>query len=146
MRRFPSSRRHPQHDRGALERTLQAANIRYAWLGTALGGRVPQSLPAERSPNRAWTVEGFRNYADGMVRPEFAAAIEKLELLAREVPTALLCAERLWWKCHRRLLADLFVIRGWRVVHLLEPGKATDHELAGWARVRDGVLCYPGLL
>jgi uncharacterized protein (DUF488 family) len=146
VRRFPSSRRHPQFDRAALERGLREQNIDYVWLGEALGGRRKELLPVERSPNRAWQVAAFRHYADAMTTPEFFAGIEALEDLARSAPTAFLCAERLWWQCHRRLVADFLVVRGWRVVHVIQPGHATEHELTPWARVEEGRLTYPALL
>lgn len=146
VRRFPGSRRHPQHRRDALEAALAAAGIGYAWLGESLGGRRRSTLPAERSPNRAWQVAGFRAYADAMPTPEFQSGVETLETLARERPTAMMCAERLWWRCHRRLLADVMAARGWRVVHLLEPGRRDDHTLTGWARVEGTTVTYPGLL
>jgi uncharacterized protein (DUF488 family) len=146
VRRFPGSRRHPQHAREALERTLAEAGLGYRWLGETLGGRVGPVLPVEESPNRAWTVAAFRNYADAMTLPAFQQGFAELCRLARETPTGVMCAERLWWRCHRRLLADLLVVRGFRVVHLLEPGQASDHALSEWARVEDGKLSYPALL
>jgi uncharacterized protein (DUF488 family) len=146
VRRFPHSRRHPQHDGAAMERSLADAGIRYAWFGEGLGGRVPETVPPERSRNRAWREPAFRRYADAMAGAAFRAAFAELEALARASPTAILCSERLWWQCHRRLLADLLTVRGWRVSHLLEPGKTAPHELAPWARVEDGELCYPGLV
>lgn len=146
VRRHPGSRRHPQHARPALETGFATAGIRYVWLGESLGGRVPRQLPAEQSPNRGWTVPAFRNYADGMARPEFQAGFDELLRLAHEAPTAVMCAERLWWQCHRRLLADLLLVRGFRVVHLFDPGEAREHELTPWARVESGRLSYPGLV
>jgi uncharacterized protein (DUF488 family) len=146
VRRFPFSRRHPQHNGGELARTLSERGIRYEWLGEALGGRRSEVLPAERSPNRAWKVAAFRNYADAMATGAFDAGVNQLEKLARESPTAYLCAEKLWWKCHRRLLSDLLVARGWRVVHLLEVGRSAVHELSEWAKLDGGRLTYPALV
>lgn len=146
VRRFPHSRRHPQHDGRALAESLAAAQIRYEWLGEGLGGRVPETLPPGRSPNGAWREPAFRRYADYMASAPFARAFAALEALGGETPTALLCAERLWWQCHRRLIADRLVVAGWRVVHLLEPGKRALHELTPWARADEGVLVYPSLL
>jgi uncharacterized protein (DUF488 family) len=146
VRRFPHSRRHPQHDGAAMERGLAEAGIRYAWLGEALGGRVPETVPPERSRNGAWREPAFRRYADAMGTETFGAAFAELESLARASPTAILCSERLWWQCHRRLLADLLAVRGWRVSHLLEHGKTAPHELTPWARVEDGALSYPALV
>jgi uncharacterized protein (DUF488 family) len=146
VRRFPASRRHPQHNRGELERGLGSRGIAYEWLGEELGGRRQQVVPPEQSPNRAWRVAPFRNYADAMTTPAFLAGVERLEALALRVPTAFLCAEKLWWQCHRRLLADLMLARGWRVLHLLEPGRSQEHRLSEWARIEDGMVRYPALV
>jgi len=147
VRRHPGSRRNPQHRRDALEATLPPAGIEYLWLGEGLGGRQPEILPPERSPNRAWREPFFRRYADAMATPRFREAFGELEVRAAEGPTAFMCAEKLWWRCHRRLLADLLVVRRWRVVHLLEPGRSQEHALSEWARVSpEGELTYPALL
>jgi uncharacterized protein (DUF488 family) len=146
VRRFPGSRRHPQHERAALERGLADHGIDYVWLGESLGGRRGESVPVERSPNRAWRIAAFRHYADAMSTPEFLAGVDELERLAHDRRTALLCAERLWWQCHRRLIADFLVVRGWRVVHVVDESKTMEHELSEFARVEDGRLTYPALL
>jgi uncharacterized protein (DUF488 family) len=146
VRRFPHSRRHPQHDRSALERTLAGAGIEYTWFGTELGGRMPETVPPERSRNGAWREPAFRRYADAMEAPPFRIALGHLEALAREAPTVLLCSERLWWQCHRRILADLFHVRGWEVLHLLEPGKTMPHELTPWAHPEGDTVTYPALI
>lgn len=146
VRRHPGSRRHPQFARSALEATLPEAGIRYVWLGESLGGRRSGMQPAERSPNRAWREPAFRAYADHMLTDAFAEGVAALEAEARARPTAVMCAELLWWKCHRRLLADRFVASGWRVVHLLGTRKSDEHRLSEWARVADGALTYPALL
>jgi uncharacterized protein (DUF488 family) len=146
VRRFPHSRRHPQHDRAALERTLREAGIGYVWFGNELGGRMPETVPPEHSRNGAWREPAFRRYADAMSAPPFRVALGHLESLAREAPTALLCAERLWWQCHRRLLADLLHVRGWRVLHVLAAGKTMPHELTPWARAEGDTVTYPALL
>jgi uncharacterized protein (DUF488 family) len=146
VRRYPSSRRHPQFNRAALDAALQGSGIAYDWLGASLGGRRAEIVPASESPNAAWQVAAFRHYADAMETEEFRAGIERLEAAARARPTAFLCAEHNWWSCHRRLIADLLVVRGWKVVHLLDPGKRQEHELTEFARVRDGRLTYPSLV
>ena len=146
VRRFPASRRHPQHNRGALERALPEAGIAYVWLGESLGGRLRQTVPAERSRNNGWDVPAFRYYADAMSTPEFRAGIAALEALARSHPAAFMCAERLWWQCHRRLIADRLTVGGWSVVHLLDVGKQQPHRLTEFAQVVDGDLTYPGLV
>ena len=124
VRRFPSSRRHPQFNRPALASSLADVGVRYEWLGESLGGRRREILPASQSPNAAWQVAAFRHYADAMQTPEFLAGIDRLEELARAQATAFLCAEHNWWSCHRRLIADFLTVRGWHVVHLLDPGRA----------------------
>jgi uncharacterized protein (DUF488 family) len=147
VRRFPGSRRHPQFVGPALARSLGEAGIEWLWLGETLGGRVPETVPPEASPNGAWTEPAFRRYADWMATPAFAAGLARLEAAAREAPTAILCAERPWWRCHRRLLADALVVRGWRVLHGMEPGEAPrPHALSEWARLEGGRLVYPALV
>jgi uncharacterized protein (DUF488 family) len=146
VRRFPASKRHPQHNRGALEHALADAGLAYVWLGESLGGRRRQTVRAEQSRNNGWDVAAFRYYADAMSTPEFQAGLAELETLARARPTACMCAERLWWSCHRRLIADLLSVRGWSVVHLLDVGKQQPHRLTEFARVEGGELTYPSLV
>lgn len=146
VRRFPSSRRHPQFNRADLETWLGEAGIDYTWLGETLGGRVAETVPVERSHNAAWEVAAFRHYADAMTGAPFRAGIEALEAAATSQPTAFMCAERLWWQCHRRLIADFLSVRGWPVVHLLDVGKQSPHRLPEFARVVAGELTYPSLL
>ena len=142
VRSFPGSRRHPQFGRESLERTLPAAGIEYIWMKTLGGRRKVQP----NSRNTAWRVEGFRAYADYMETPAFDAAIGELIRLAQEKPTAYMCAERLWWQCHRRLLSDALAVRGLDVVHILDAAKTEPHHLTEFLRVQDGQLSYPGLL
>ncbi len=146
VRRFPSSRRHPQHKRGALERALAGEGIRYLWLGESLGGRRESVLPLQRSANRACREKAFRHYADSMQTPEFREGIGRLEAQAREHRTAFMCAERDGSRCHRQLIADWLVVRGWRLIHLTAPGMRVEHALTGSARVHEGELSYPSLL
>lgn len=146
VRRFPVSRRHPQHARPALEAGLRAAGIDYAFFGGELGGRLEPEVAIERSANRALREPAFRAYADALGSPAFATGLARLEALARARPTALLCAERDWRHCHRRILSDVLVARGWSVVHLA-PGVAREtHALDPHARVSDGQVSYPSLL
>jgi uncharacterized protein (DUF488 family) len=146
VRRFPASRRHPQHNRTALERVLLEAGMAYAWLGESLGGRRRSTQPPERSRNTGWDVPAFRSYADFMSTAEFRAGIAVLETLACSRPTAFMCAERPWWSCHRRLIADYLTVHGWSVVHLFDIGHQQPHQLTEFARVVDGELTYPGLV
>jgi uncharacterized protein (DUF488 family) len=142
VRRWPRSRRHPQFDGDALAVELGARGLAYDHL-PQLGGR---RAPRPDSPNDGWEQEAFRGYADHMASPEFAAGIDALEALADARPTAVMCAEALWWRCHRRLLADALVMRGWTVWHILASGAAGAHEMTPFARIVDGALRYPGLL
>jgi len=139
VRSFPSSRRHPQFNRDELQRWLPAAGIEYVHV-PALGGR---RQPHPDSPNAAWRERGFRGYADHMSSPQFARGIEQLQALAREQPTAIMCAEALWWRCHRRLVADWLVAHGWEVQHL-GTGAPAHHDLTPFAEVGDKrSLRYP---
>lgn len=140
VRAFPSSRRHPQFDRGALASWLPSAGIVYEHL-PGLGGR---RSPSPGSPNRGWRERAFQGYADHMASPEFQRALADLEAGARERATAIMCAEAVWWRCHRRLIADALLVRGWRVEHLgIGAGRAV-HELTDFAVVdAGGVPQYP---
>ncbi|MCZ7526472.1 MAG: DUF488 domain-containing protein [Acidimicrobiia bacterium] len=139
VRSAPGSRRNPHLDRVQLERWLPEAGITYRW-EPRLGGR---RLRRPGSPNVALEHEAFRAYADHMARAEFAAALDELLAEAAEEPTAVMCAEALWWRCHRRLLADAAVLlRGARVLHLFHGGRLAVHEPMVEARVEDGHLVY----
>jgi uncharacterized protein (DUF488 family) len=140
VRAFPSSRRHPQFGREALADWLARAWIRYVHM-PALGGR---RKPVAGSPNGAWRDTAFQGYADHMASNEFRAALADLETTARESPTAIMCAEAVWWRCHRRLIADALVVRGWRVEHLGVGDSHAVHELTEFAVVgSDGTITYP---
>jgi uncharacterized protein (DUF488 family) len=140
VRAFPSSRRHPQFNRDALAGWLGAAGIEYRHM-PALGGR---RSPVPGSANGGWREVAFQGYADHMRSAEFQGALVALEAAAHESPTAIMCAEAVWWRCHRRLIADALVARGWRVEHLgIGEGRAV-HELTAFAVVGpDGLLTYP---
>jgi uncharacterized protein (DUF488 family) len=139
VRRYPGSRRLPWFSKDALARELPPEQVHYVHLPD-LGGR---RRPAPGSPNGAWRVEGFRGYADHMAGREFAAALETLEELARERATAMMCAEGLWWRCHRRLVSDALTVRGWEVVHIGVDGRETIHELTPFAVIDSERLTYP---
>jgi uncharacterized protein (DUF488 family) len=117
VRRYPASRRHPHLAREELASSLPARGVAYEWWGDPLGGRRKPKPPGEtRHP--AWREPAFRAYADHMDGDEFRAAFGALLDGARRVPTAVMCAETVWWRCHRRLLADAAVLRGFEVLHL----------------------------
>ena len=141
VRRFPGSRRHPHFAREALERTLPELGVRYEWRGEELGGRRSR---AEASRHPAWRNDAFAGYADYMDTPEFRAALERLEDEARAgASPCVMCAETLWWRCHRRLIADALVLHGLEVVHLIQPGKSAPHPLNEAARAgADGFPVY----
>lgn len=138
VRRFAGSRRHPQFAGATMAVALPGAGIDYVPLPD-LGGRRP---PLPDSPNTAWRHAAFRGYADYMATPAYRAAREHLAGLARRAPTAVMCAEALWWQCHRGLIADDFKADGWEVVHLLAPGRSEPHPYTAAARIVDGQLTY----
>lgn len=142
VRRFPGSRAHPHVRREALEAWLPAAGVAYRW-EPRLGGR--RSLPRDAvSPDTWWTLSAFRAYAAHTRTPEFGRALE--EVLADERRTAVLCSEALWWRCHRRLVADVVVLaRDREVRHLMHGGALAPHRPAAGARaVGDGTLVWDG--
>ncbi len=141
VRTVPKSRRHPHFAREALERALPEAGIRYEHFAGLGGLRKPR----RDSSNLGWRHPSFRGYADYMQTPAFQSALARLEELAETVRTAVMCAEAVWWQCHRQLIADALVARGHEVRHIMADG-APRHVLTSFARVRDGRVDYPGLL
>ena len=141
VRRYPGSRRHPQYSRDSLSASLQEAGIQYMH-EPDLGGR---RAARPGSPHTAWRVEAFRGYADHMETPEFGAALERLMDRAARETVAILCAEAVPWRCHRRLISDALVARGVEVRHILGPGRADPHEIDPNARILPGGrLLYAG--
>lgn len=138
IRTFPASRRHPHFAREPLTAQLAKTSISYEHV-PELGGRRRETNP---SPHTAIKVAGFRAYADHMATPDFAAGDARLRAMAEETRTAYMCAETLWWQCHRRLLSDRLTADGWEVIHLLGSGKAEEHCLWDVARLVDGRLLY----
>jgi uncharacterized protein (DUF488 family) len=141
IRRFPMSRRHPQFNADALTATLQAAGIDYLHFA-ALGGRRGERR--DDSPNTAWRVEAFNAYADHAQSDEFLAALTDLIALAENRRTAVMCAEALPWQCHRRVLADFLIARGWTVRDIFPDGKIKPHPLTEFAKVSGEAVTYPG--
>ena len=127
VRRYPASRRHPHFNRETLETVLESRGVAYRWFEALGGRRAP--LPARDSPNGGLQVDAFRGYADYMATPEFAAAFDGLLDWVEGGRTAILCAETLWWQCHRRLLADQLVARGGTVHHNRDEARADRHVL-----------------
>ncbi|MFL5822670.1 MAG: DUF488 family protein [Solirubrobacteraceae bacterium] len=140
VRTVPRSGRHPQFGGPVLAETLAAEGIEYRH-ERALGGF---RRPRPGSGNTGWRQPAFQGYADHMADPDFDQALERLESVARERPTSIMCAEAQWWRCHRRLIADALTVRGWRVLHLGLGGEPAEHELTPFAVVEsDGSLSYP---
>ncbi len=140
VRAFPSSRRHPHFNLEALSRWMPDAGVAYVHL-PQLGGR---RAPIPGSPNGGWREPGFRGYADHMSSCEFADGLAGLRGLACERPTAIMCAEAVWWRCHRRLIADALSVRGWTVAHLGVGAAPAIHVLPALAVVEHGTtLSYP---
>lgn len=141
IRAFPMSRRLPQFNREALQQSLPAAGIQYLWMKD-LGGYRKKTL--EDSPNIALRNPSFRNYADYMLTPEFAAATSEMLALAESSRTAYMCAERPYFRCHRMLVSDWLVAQGHQVLHIDASGPVKPHSLTAEARIIDGRLLYRG--
>lgn len=138
VRRFPGSRRLPQFNSSGLATTLARHDIGYRWLGE-LGGR---RTPDPESPNDAWEHPAFRGYADHTTTDEFASGLFELLMLAHGAHTAIMCAELLWWRCHRRIIADVLVSLGYDVRHIRDASDAEPHRLAPPAHVAHGTLTW----
>ncbi len=138
VRRHPGSRTHPAFARDPLAAALRERGLDYAWV-PALGGR---RAPRPDSANTAWRNSAFRGYADHMETEEFARGLDELLHLAHARPTAIMCAEALWWRCHRGLIADVLRWLGLDVIHILGPHSAVTHPYTGAARFRGGRLAH----
>jgi uncharacterized protein (DUF488 family) len=138
VRRHPGSRRLPQFGSDALAATLRARGIAYLRL-PQLGGR---RRPAPDSPNTAWRNTSFRGYADHMLTEEFAEGLAELVNVACGLRTAIMCAEAVWWRCHRGLIADVLRWLGFDVVHILGPGAAAAHPYTAAASVSPRGVSY----
>lgn len=138
VRRFPGSRRLPQFGQEALCASLAEAGIGYLLL-RELGGR---RRPATDSPNVAWRNTSFRGYADHIASREFAQGLEKLQQLAVEKRTSMMCAEVLWWRCHRSMISDVLMTSGTRVLHIQDDTHVAEHPFTRPARIDQGQLTY----
>jgi uncharacterized protein (DUF488 family) len=138
VRRYPASRRHPHFAREALGASLARSGLAYSWL-EALGGR---RRGRAHSPHLAWRNDAFRAYADHMDTDEFRSGLAQLVALMETRATAILCAEAVPWRCHRQLVADALVARGFGVRHVLGPGPAEPHRLTPFARLDGERLIY----
>ncbi len=141
IRSLPMSRRMPHFNREAMEQSLAAASIRYVWI-KELGGR--RKKIHNDSPHIAIRNDSFRNYADHMLTEEFQRGIDQLLELAGQSRTAYMCAERVYFHCHRMLVSDWLVAHGHEVVHIDATGPVKPHKLTGEARLVEGELIYRG--
>jgi uncharacterized protein (DUF488 family) len=140
VRKIPRSRRHPQFNADALARTLPDAGLAYLPVPGLGGLRTPRT----QSINTAWRNPSFRAYADYMQTDEFAAHLDALVRRDKDDAIAIMCAEALWWRCHRSLIADAVVARGMAVRHILSADRAEPHVLRSWGRVEGTRVFYPG--
>lgn len=142
VRRYPSSRKFPHFNQSVLCRVLETQGIRYQWF-EVLGGRR-HGAGDGGSPNLGIRSLGFRNYADHMTKGEFYEGVQELLSLGARQATAVMCAEKFYWKCHRWLLSDFLVSQGAEVAHILEPGTLRLHRLTAGAVIRsDRRVVYP---
>lgn len=139
VRRFPGSRRQPQFGSAVLNASLEANGIAYRWLPELGGRRRPDLLEREGS---AWRNPSFRAYAQHMLSDEFAQGLVSLLHVAHACRTAIMCSELLWWRCHRRLIADVMVLCGWQVIHILGSSESSMHRLDAPAHVTPEGLSY----
>jgi uncharacterized protein (DUF488 family) len=143
VRAFPRSRTHPQFNAETLSAELAARGIEYVHI-PALGGRRGRQQSA--SPNTFWQNESFRNYADFAMTGAFQRAFAELRSLGTSKPCAIMCAEALWWRCHRRIITDYLIFAGERVVHLFGAGKKEDAKATPAARQTcEGTIVYAEL-
>jgi uncharacterized protein (DUF488 family) len=138
VRRFPGSRRHPQFNSEQLSPALAKAGVNYLHI-PELGGRREVR---KDSVNTAWKNESFRGYADFMDTEEFHSGIRRLLKTSAQKRTAIMCAEALWWQCHRSLIADFLKCEGVKVWHISSETKVEEHPLTSPARIVNGTLTY----
>jgi len=138
VRHYPGSRKFPQYNKDNLETTLPDNGIEYTHL-VDLGGR---RKPEPNSKNNAWRLDSFKGYADYMETEQFQHSLKILKENASQKRTAIMCAEAVWWSCHRSLIADILKVEGWTVMHIMAENKATEHPYTAPAKIVDGELDY----
>ena len=141
IRRFPGSRKFPHFNQDNLAVNLPEAGIEYRWI-EGLGGRRRNKANGSSS-NLGLRNESFRNYADYMSTAEFHEGIDQLLKVAEVQPTAFMCSEGLFWRCHRRLVSDFLMTKGITVRHIMPSGVLQSHTLTEGARIENGELTYP---
>lgn len=140
VRRFPGSQRNPQFNSDALAGELDQHGIGYRHL-EALGGRRSYSLAD--SPNNAWENDSFQSYADYALTDAFQTALDELVALAEDDVPLIVCAETVYWRCHRRIIADWLIARGYDVVNIYDADRADDHELTRFVEIANERVTYP---
>ena len=139
VRSLPGSKRYPQFNKETLAKSLQEHGIHYEHFAELGGRRKPRS----DSRNTAWRSPSFRGYADYMETEEFRIGVDRLVDLANDIgPTAIMCAEAVWWRCHRALISDFLKARGTEVTHIVDAKKTETHPFTSAARIVDGALSY----
>ena len=141
IRAFPMSRRLPHFNREALESELTKLGLRYIWM-KALGGY--RKATGKDSPHTALRNASFRNYADYTLTPEFEQAMDELLRITEQSRTAYMCAERVYFRCHRMIVSDWLVAHGHDVLHIDAEGPTRPHKLMDEARLIDGKMIYKG--
>ena len=143
IRAYPASRRYPHFNRENLELWLPEIGCDYVW-EKDLGGRRKKQMPRDESPNVALRNDSFRNYADYMLTTQFQQALQRLVERAGQKRTVIMCAEALYFRCHRMLVSDYLVSQGHTVLHILDETPPKQHALSQDARIVDGKLVYRG--
>lgn len=139
VRSLPGSNKFPQFDSESMSRVLRSAGVKYIWMKELGGLRRPD----KSDTNNGWRNRSFRGFADYMQTPEFASALVRLEDVARASPTAIMCAEVLPWRCHRSLIGDALVTRGWNVMDIFSAGVVKPHRVTGFMRIVKTAVTYP---
>jgi uncharacterized protein (DUF488 family) len=142
VRTVPRSRTNPQYNADALPGELAPWRIGYERIAE-LGGLRGRSATVAPEVNAFWENRSFHNYADYALSAEFERGLERLLDLAEDRPAAIMCAEAVWWRCHRRIIADYLLLKGRRVIHLMGEGRTHDATITSAATERDGRLVYP---
>src|SRR5579871_4911576 len=139
VRSYPASRKWPHFNQEELQRSLENGGFEYRWL-KSLGGRRHSKDAV--SAHTAWQVPAFRSYADYADSEDFCAGLNELITLGERKRIAYMCSEGLWWRCHRRIISDHLIVRGWTVMHILPTGKLTQHALPDFARTENERIVY----
>jgi len=142
VRTVPRSRTNPQYNLDVLPRELAPVDIGYEAI-PELGGLRGRSPLVAPDVNGFWINQSFHNYADYALSDEFEGGLEQLTALAAKRRTAIMCAEAVWWRCHRRIIADYLLLGGWNVIHLMGAGRSERAKITAAAKERDGHLVYP---